>query len=672
MPGIGKSALLRHTVERQPPTCARAQRRGVEAEAEYPFAGCTGCSSRSSTGWSGLPPTQRDALRVACGLADGPPADTFLVGLAALSLLAELAARAPLLLCRRRRAVARPESLVASPSWRGGSTPRARAPVRGAAPDPTTCPTSTGCPALEITRARRRQRASSSSLTVVDTPLDPRASPSRSSRPPPATRSRSPTSARSCSAAQLGGGHPCPARSRSAASSRPTTCATGARPPDATQSWLALAAAEPTGDPGDVAAAAARLAIDDDRERRRRGGRASSRSAHGVAFRHPLVRSAIYGGATSATRRTVPRGARRRRPPGHEDIDRRAWHLAAACIGADDEVAAELERVGPRAADQRRLRGERDLLAARRAHSRPVTAARPAARSPPPSAASSGGRPPPSRLAARPGSTATGSHDRSGPRCSCSAADDRRADRRTRQRSRGAGRCPAPRRGCSPIESPPGRRSRCFARGPPRDQRRAPRDRDHVWPRSRARSARRWSSDPSTVRTDARRLRRARDRRLRSRGPPPARRRRALLEPSDPRRRSCSRAPAGVTFCTMLTWDLDAAAMPLLARDERARPRAVGAPARPRHHPVLPGDGGDDLRRPRSSADRFLLEGNQMRSALGATPDADGRSTAIPSSLAWRSGRDDLADTFDGHIERQPSCSATAPWSPSPTSRSVI
>ena len=44
-----------------------------------------------------IPVPQRDALRIALGLAAGPPPDQFLVGLAVLSLLSEVAGGQPLI-----------------------------------------------------------------------------------------------------------------------------------------------------------------------------------------------------------------------------------------------------------------------------------------------------------------------------------------------------------------------------------------------------------------------------------------------------------------------------------------------------------------------------------------------------------------------------------------------
>ncbi|MGH2749647.1 MAG: AAA family ATPase [Actinomycetota bacterium] len=67
-----------------------------------------------------------------------------------------------------------------------------------------------------------------------------------------------------------------------------------------------------------------------------------------VAFGHPLMRGAAYHGAKADQRRDAHRALGR---VLHDE--RRAWHLAAASVGPDEEVAAELERVAGAAAARR-------------------------------------------------------------------------------------------------------------------------------------------------------------------------------------------------------------------------------------------------------------------------------------------------------------------------------
>ena len=94
--GVGKTVLLDY-LSGQARGCRVARAMGVQTEMELAFAGlhqlCAPMLGRADH----LPVPQRDALRTAFGLTAGPPPDRFLVGLAVLSLLAEVAGDEPLI-----------------------------------------------------------------------------------------------------------------------------------------------------------------------------------------------------------------------------------------------------------------------------------------------------------------------------------------------------------------------------------------------------------------------------------------------------------------------------------------------------------------------------------------------------------------------------------------------
>src|SRR5919109_3410263 len=94
--GVGKTALL-HYCARQASGFRVARIAGVESEMELPFAGLHQLCAPMLGRLDALPEPQRAALRVALGLSSGPAPERFLVALAALSLLAEVAAERPLL-----------------------------------------------------------------------------------------------------------------------------------------------------------------------------------------------------------------------------------------------------------------------------------------------------------------------------------------------------------------------------------------------------------------------------------------------------------------------------------------------------------------------------------------------------------------------------------------------
>src|SRR6516164_3170741 len=97
-PGVGKTALLDYLAGRGSGTgCRVARSAGVKSEMELAFAGLHQLCAPMLDRLDRLPGPQREALRTAFGLSAGPPPDRFLVGLAVLGLLSEVAEQRPLL-----------------------------------------------------------------------------------------------------------------------------------------------------------------------------------------------------------------------------------------------------------------------------------------------------------------------------------------------------------------------------------------------------------------------------------------------------------------------------------------------------------------------------------------------------------------------------------------------
>src|SRR3989440_4355641 len=94
-PGVGKSALLEY-VAGEASGCRVARAGGVQSEMELAFAGLQQLCAPMLDRLERLPPPQRDALGTAFGLRGGAAPDRFLVGLAVLGLLSEVADERPL------------------------------------------------------------------------------------------------------------------------------------------------------------------------------------------------------------------------------------------------------------------------------------------------------------------------------------------------------------------------------------------------------------------------------------------------------------------------------------------------------------------------------------------------------------------------------------------------
>ncbi len=342
-PGIGKTAVLGYAAETAPDfRLARAE--GVESEMELPFAALHQLCGRMLGRLGRLPGPQRDALGVAFGLRAGSAPDRFLVGLAVLGLLSEVAAGQPLL------------CLVDDAQWLDQASAQALAFVARrldaesvallfGTRDPAGEGGLAGLPGLVLTGLPDAD-ARPLLASVLPGRLDERVRDRiiAESGGNPLALLELP---RGVTAADLAGGFgvagPPPVTGRIEQSFLRRI----APLPQLTRRLLLLAAAEPVGDPALLWRAAGGLGIGADAAVPAEADGLLTVAAR-VTFRHPLVRSAVYQAAPAAGRRRAHRAIAEATDPG-TDPDRRAWHRAQAAAGPDEDVAAELERSADRA-----------------------------------------------------------------------------------------------------------------------------------------------------------------------------------------------------------------------------------------------------------------------------------------------------------------------------------
>ena len=341
--GIGKTALLDYAAELVE-DCRVLRAVGVESEMELPFAALHQLCMPLLDGLERLPQPQRDALGTAFGLRSAPRPDRFLVGLAVLSLLSNAAETQPLL------------CLVDDAQWLDRSSAEVLSFVARrlqaesvfllfAERDQDELEELAGLPELRLqglSDADARELLASTNIGPLDERVRDRII--AETRGNPLALLELP---RGLSPASLAGGFalpdelPLPSRIEASFRRRVEEL------PTETQQLLLVAAAEPIGDPTLLWRAAAEIGIPTEAAAPAEADDLIEIGVR-VAFRHPLLRSAIYGAASPEEKRRAHRALAGATDP-NVDPDRRAWHRAHAALAPDEDVAAELELSAGRA-----------------------------------------------------------------------------------------------------------------------------------------------------------------------------------------------------------------------------------------------------------------------------------------------------------------------------------
>ncbi len=341
--GIGKTALMRYTAQ-QAASFRVVETSGVEAEMELAYSGIHQLCGPMLDATDALAQPQREALEVALGMASGDVPEHFLVSLAVLSLLSGAAEKQPLLCLIddaqwldaasaqilgfvARRLLAEPIALVVaarSSTARSDFDGLPELVLEGLPPDAARTLLVSGVhgPLDDGMRDRIVAETRGNPLALLELPAR-------------------------MTAAELAGGFELPDADELPAHIEHHYMGRIAELPEPTRQLMLLAAADPLGDPALLWRAASRLGIPGEALMPAEEGELLE-IADRVVFRHPLVRSAVYGAASDAGRRRAHE-ALAEVSDAQDDADRRAWHRSLAAAGPDEDIAAELEQSARRA-----------------------------------------------------------------------------------------------------------------------------------------------------------------------------------------------------------------------------------------------------------------------------------------------------------------------------------
>ncbi|WP_034386035.1 helix-turn-helix transcriptional regulator [Herbidospora cretacea] len=354
-PGIGKTALLETTT-----TGAAGLRLirldGFESEMEVPFAAIQRLAIPLSDHFPALPDRQREAIRVASGLAEGPPPDRFLVGLGVLGLFAAAAGERPIVCAVDDAHLLDQESLdvMAFVARRIAVEPVAL--LFAARDEDGIASRLAGVPEL-LLEGLAQESATALLLRSLSAPIDPAsaAAVARATGGNPLALIDLAEEARDMTGLGFGD-DPIPVGRRLEAHYARRLGHTDPR----VRLWVLLAAADTTGNLDLITSAARELGLDDEvAERAEAIGLVELHET--VRFRHPLVRSAAYNASSGTDRRRTHRGlAKAAAALGMVELE--AWHAAKATVGTDARVADRLEHAADLAARRGGLASRASIL----------------------------------------------------------------------------------------------------------------------------------------------------------------------------------------------------------------------------------------------------------------------------------------------------------------------